>query len=144
MPIAVCGLLSAHPGYDCSDWSGIEVASIDILRIEKMDGTIVQYIPNRPCADGGRSSVALIQFGKMLKIGNFRYQRFLVAEIQAKVTPSPKLQVSAFKLTSIGLGNAFDLLRIYQIAGEFRPPRSYLTLLRLEPKRTVSRMVISR
>ena len=45
MPIAVCGLLSAHPGYDCSDWSGIEVASIDILRIEKMDGAIVKYIP---------------------------------------------------------------------------------------------------
>ena len=79
----------------------------------------------------------------MLKIGNFRYQRFLVAEIPAKVTPSPRLQVFAFKLSSIGLGNAFDLLRIYQIAGEFRPPRSYLTLLRLEPKRKVSRMVLS-
>ena len=80
----------------------------------------------------------------MLKIGNFRYQRFLVTEIPAKVTPPPKLQVFAFKLTSIGLGNAFDLLRIYQIAGEFRPSRSYLTLLRLEPKRTVSKMVLSR
>ena len=80
----------------------------------------------------------------MLKIGNFRYQRFPVAEITAKVTPPPKLQVFAFKLTSIELGNAFDLLRIYQIGGEFRPPRSYLKLLRLETKRTVSRMVLSR
>ena len=55
----------------------------------------------------------------MLKIGNFRYQRFLVAEIPAKVTPPPKLQVFAFKLTSMGLTNAFDLLRIYQIEANF-------------------------
>ncbi|MEC7648176.1 MAG: hypothetical protein VXX79_20950 [Pseudomonadota bacterium] len=54
MPIAVCGLLIAHPGYECSDWSGIEAASIGTLRIEKMDGAVVPYIPDRPCADEGR------------------------------------------------------------------------------------------
>ena len=52
--MAVCGLLSAHPGYECSDWPGIEATSIDTLRIEKMDGAAVPDIPDRPCADGGR------------------------------------------------------------------------------------------